>query len=290
MTALGISFFAASVLTLAWLAVRGSARAPFPMHGWLGMAVWPLAGLAAWWGAQTVKVFLTPIVWTGYVLAIDAAVFRAKGRSMLVSDRRGFGWMALVSVGLWIVFEAYNLRLQNWRYDGLPESVWFRTTGYVWSFGTIWPAVLETAELLLLTTSRRCRQCGSGWAIVGAVLLILPAALPAVWGVYLFGLVWLGFIFLLEPINQRAGRSSIWGDWNAIGALCLAGLICGFVWEFWNYWAQARWVYVFPLWQEWKIFEMPVMGYLGFPAFALEVYVMYVYVSGVLRLPYHEIR
>jgi hypothetical protein len=124
---------------------------------------------------------------------------------------------------------------------------------------------------------------------VGAAFLVLPVAVPAKWSVYLFGLIWLGFIFLLEPINQRAGRSSIWGSWSHIWALSAAGLICGFVWEFWNYWAQARWVYIFPLWQGWKMFEMPLVGYLGFPAFALEVYVMYVYVSGVLRLPYYEV-
>jgi hypothetical protein len=34
--------------------------------------------------------------------------------------------------------------------------------------------------------------------------------------------------------------------------------------------------------QDWKIFEMPLVGYLGFPPFALECFVMYEYL-GTLR-------
>jgi hypothetical protein len=56
----------------------------------------------------------------------------------------------------------------------------------------------------------------------------------------------------------------------------LAGWVCGWLWEFWNNWAAAKWHYIFPIGQNWKIFEMPVPGYLGFLPFALECFVMYV--------------
>ena len=48
-----------------------------------------------------------------------------------------------------MVFEGYNIFLDNWRYVGRPENPWVRIFGYNWSFATIWPAVLETHELLL---------------------------------------------------------------------------------------------------------------------------------------------
>jgi hypothetical protein len=48
------------------------------------------------------------------------------------------------------------------------------------------------------------------------------------------------------------------------------------VWEFWNYWARTKWIYTVPILPDWKIFEMPVPGYLGFPAFAVECFTMYV--------------
>jgi hypothetical protein len=55
----------------------------------------------------------------------------------------------------------------------------------------------------------------------------------------------------------------------------VAGLACGILWEFWNYWAKAKWLYVFPIWQNVKIFEMPLPGYPGFATFALECFVMF---------------
>jgi len=96
----------------------------------------------------------------------------------------------------------------------------------------------------------------------------------------LFGPVWLGFALLLDPLNYAGRGQSLLRAWQEgenkrLWSLLLAGLICGVFWEFWNYWATAKWLYVFPLWQDWKIFEMPLPGYLGFPAFAAECYVMY---------------
>jgi hypothetical protein len=52
--------------------------------------------------------------------------------------------------------------------------------------------------------------------------------------------------------------------------------VCGWLWEFWNYWARARWIYTFPIAQQWKIFQMPAPGYLAFPVYALECFAMYV--------------
>ena len=54
------------------------------------------------------------------------------------------------------------------------------------------------------------------------------------------------------------------------------------LWEFWNYWARAKWHYTVPIMENLKIFEMPVPGYLGFPAFALECFTMYVFVRAML--------
>jgi hypothetical protein len=98
--------------------------------------------------------------------------------------------------------------------------------------------------------------------------------------------VWLGFILLLDPINWRLGGESIAGDLaegrnDRVKNLVLSGFLCGILWELWNYWARAKWHYTIPIMQKVKIFEMPVPGYLGFPAFALECFTMYVFVRTV---------
>jgi hypothetical protein len=69
------------------------------------------------------------------------------------------------------------------------------------------------------------------------------------------------------------------GKPGKIYLLLMAGLICGFLWELWNFWALAKWVYTVPFFERMKGFEMPFLGFLGFPPFAIESYVMYNFVS-----------
>jgi hypothetical protein len=95
--------------------------------------------------------------------------------------------------------------------------------------------------------------------------------------------LWTSLVFLLDPINLWLGRPSMLRDWqNGWYGRTLAafagGLSCGFLWEFWNYWALAKWVYVLPFlgkWEHVKYFEMPVPGLLGFIPFGIECWVMW---------------
>jgi hypothetical protein len=123
---------------------------------------------------------------------------------------------------------------------------------------------------------------------LGAIFLIAPLIVPQTIARYLFILVWVGFVLLLDPINYRSGLPSLLGDFekqlrSRFYSLLAAGFVCGWFWEFWNYWAAAKWYYIFPMFQQFKIFEMPIPGYLGFLPFALECFVMYVTAVHILR-------
>ena len=108
-----------------------------------------------------VEVFFTPIVWTGYLLFADSLVYSLKGSSRIGNSLRSFLGLACWSVPLWLVFEAYNLRLRNWTYVGLPQNPLLRGLGFTWSFATIWPAIFETADLIsALGLSRDKREAG----------------------------------------------------------------------------------------------------------------------------------
>lgn len=96
---------------------------------------------------------------------------------------------------------------------------------------------------------------------------------------YMAAPVFLGFIFLLDPINRRLGEEALTRE-RTINLL-LSGLLCGVLWEFWNYWSRAKWIYTVPIMQQWKVFEMPLPGYLGFPPFAVECFTMYVFVRAL---------
>src|SRR6185295_10848355 len=97
----------------------------------------------------------TPIAWTGFILFADAIVWRMRGNSWMRSNPKEFVALALVSIPLWIIFEAYNLRIRNWYYTGLPENTALRMFGYAWSFATISPAIFEGAELIAVSRRRR---------------------------------------------------------------------------------------------------------------------------------------
>ena len=85
--------------------------------------------------------------------------------------------------------------------------------------------------------------------IAGAIMLVLPIVYPSQ---YLAAPVFLGFAFLLDPLNARMGAESILGDLRErhpgrLINLLVAGLVCGFAWELWNYWAGAKWIYSVPI-------------------------------------------
>ena len=133
-------------------------------------------------------------------------------------------------------------------------------------------------------TARRPARLAVGLRVamvVGAAFVTVPLVLPAAVRPWTFGFVWLGFVLLLDPVNFRAGRPSFLAAWRAgdralVRRWLVAGIVCGVLWEFWNYWALAKWRYVgVPVFPSVRLFEMPLAGYLGFPPFALEVFALY---------------
>jgi hypothetical protein len=263
-----------------------------PGYAWMGVLVMAAseAGMAA--GLEPFASWHTPIAWTGYILLADGLVWKRRGHSWIRDARPEFLFLAAVSIPLWMIFEGYNKYfIWNWYYVGLPDLLAVRYLGYAWAFATIWPGIFLTAELVSSWRQRdvpRARLApapphqltmGPRLSIAaGAAMLLLPIVHPSA---YLAAPVWLGFIFLLDPINARAGDESILGDWrqgrsDRLVNLLVAGLICGLLWEFWNYWARAKWIYTVPILPDIQLFEMPILGFGGFPAFAVECFVMYV--------------
>ena len=103
---------------------------------------------------------------------------------------------------------------------------------------------------------------------------------------YAFPLVWLAFFFILDPINYLHKQPSVIKHLKDRKltiplSLLLAGIIMGFFWEFWNYWAIPKWTYNVPFVGFFKIFEMPLLGYLGYFPFAFELYAMYFFVESL---------
>ncbi|HEY72720.1 MAG: hypothetical protein DRJ03_20965 [Chloroflexi bacterium] len=268
-------------------------------YGWLGLGIVIVAEICLFARQPFVATWFTPIVWSGYILFADALALRLRGHSLLHDRPREALMMTWISVGCWLLFEVYNLRLQNWGYVGVPERPLERDWAFLWSFATIMPGLFETADVLaglgflrdLKTRPRALSPLAlAGMIVAGLACVAIPPLLPVPVARYTFGLVWLGFIFLLEPINMQLGVHSPLAEWargDPRPALRLlgAGMVCGFLWEFWNFWAAAGWRYFVPWPLDFGVyyFRMPVLGLLGFPPFAWESWAMFQLLKRALR-------
>jgi hypothetical protein len=259
---------------------------PWPLHFWLGLGMM----IVSWglnWGLSGVRthVLFFPL-WLGLILAVDGLVLRRSGSSLLTRSRRDFIRLFLASVVVWWLFEALNQRLGNWIYLGTDQMS--RLTYVVTSsiaFSTVIPAVFEMAELIgTWSWSKRFNDAkplvlkqGSRYllALIGLAML----ALLLIWPRWFFPLTWISLIFLLDPLAHRLGRPSLLGflekgQRRPFVLLALGALACGVFWETWNFYSYPKWIYDIPVLGFAPIFEMPLLGYLGYLPFGLELYSM----------------
>jgi hypothetical protein len=239
----------------------------------------------ALYDVTSVTIWLYPLAWYPLLLLLDALHARLGGVSLLSRPQELLAmlWWSCV---IWFGFEALNLRLQNWYYVYVPADRWQRWVGSALAFATVVPAiVLPAAILARLRVGERWRTRGLrvasldlqlafalGLAMLAAVLLW-----PHIWYPLAWGAAWL----LAEPLLYRLDREhSLFADiaqgrWGRIARLMLGGLFAGGCWESLNALALTRWIYTVPLLEQLKIFEMPPLGFVGFPFFALEAWSLY---------------
>jgi|UniRef100_A0A7V6A2U5 hypothetical protein len=254
----------------------------------LAIAVWFTAVWGRLLGAEPFVTWLYFFAWWPLVFFLDGVLGRLTERSLLREQPLVFLRMLFFSVTVWLMFEVFNLWLLNWRYAGVEPRIWLRWPGYALAFATVLPGILLAARVLaalgvgagLRGQVRRFGNWQPLFLLLGAVCLVLPFLAPR----YAFPLIWGAFFFLLDPLldlmtGDSLTRRFLAGDRQTPLCLLLAGLACGIWWEMWNYPSAARWVYTLPVLNFWKIFEMPVLGFLGFLPFALECWVMYAFLE-----------
>lgn len=256
----------------------------FPIYGWFGLCVLVVAQVLLLAGIEVVGYWFFPLAWWPYILIVDGLVYHRTGSSLLKHQPREFFLLLPWSVCFWLIFELFNVVLSNWHYVMVPENMLQRWVGYAVCYATVLPGLFETMELLdaygFLKKSRLQPISGSTrWYVPFVITGLVFLVLPLVWPQFFFPLVWGIFIFLLEPLNHRLGLPSLMKEWEQgtlriFYLLLVAGAICGLLWEFWNFWALTKWVYTVPHVGWLKIFEMPILGFFGFPPFAVACYVM----------------
>src|SRR5439155_27078942 len=128
---------------------------------------------------------------------------------------------------------------------------------------------------------RSGRRLGPTRGLVASLFLagLVMLTLTLLWPKHFYPLVWGAVFLILEPINIVLGRRHFFeslsrGDWRPVVSLSLGALICGFFWEMWNFYSYPKWIYHTPGAQFLHVFEMPLLGYLGYLPFALALFVL----------------
>lgn len=260
----------------------------FKWYGFVGILMIVFAEITMFFRIQPYVTWFLPIVWFGYIFLIDSIIFILKGNSLLNNRPHKLALYLCISVFFWYIFELYNRFIKGWYYEGLPES---RTITFIMgsiAFASIIPAVFETWELVrhfhfFNSTMIRIKFKINKYLLymsilIGIIFVTIPFFYPKP---FMWAFVWTGFVLLLDPIMflLHDEKSLLWQikkrKFNTVLSLFLAGYVCGFLWEFWNYWQLTKWHYIVPILENVKIFEIPVLGFLAYGPFALELYIMY---------------
>ncbi len=268
---------------------------PFRHFPWWGTAalIWTVLLWAAAWSTiplfSEVRRFSFTPLWLGYIVIVNALLWRQRGYSLLTHHPRYLAQLFLLSAAFWWFFEYLNRFVLNWYYQGVEDYSGLEYfLAATFPFSTVLPAVLST-HLLLRTYPRLWWGIHSAWQLSpahperwGALALLLGViglTSIAIFPNQLFPLVWVAPLVLVASVQSIAGQKTIFsplihGDWRPVWVAALAGLLCGFFWEMWNWGSFPRWVYTVPGVQRFHIFEMPLIGYSGYLPFGVECLVV----------------
>lgn len=230
------------------------------------------------------------MLWCGYILIVDSMVYLLKRNSYIINHPKKIIVLFALSTIFWLIFEFYNRFIPTWFYVGTPGEP-SRCVSCYFSIATILPAVLETVELVKglrifqktkIKKIKIHKSLPHTSVIIGLIFIIVPFFYTSQW---MWALIWSGFILLLDPINYLFHEKSLIsqiksGKLFTVLSVFVAGFICGFFWEFWNYSAHMKWYYELPfldipIIREIRIFDLPIIGFIAYGFFAWELYAMY---------------
>src|SRR5262245_30439704 len=192
------------------------------------------------------------------------------------------GWSTVV----WLFYELLNFRLQNWYYVFVPDNRTARWVTATAAFATVLPAVfLAEAFLRSFRVGETVRwkrfavtpQMLDRMQWIGGAMMALVLIFPR----YFFPLVWGASMLMVEPRVYRASRAGSLladlerGEPGRLLRLLAGGALIGLLWEMLNTGARMKWIYTVPFLEDLKLFEMPVPGFLGFPPFAVECFILW---------------
>lgn len=249
-----------------------------------GLVLYEFALILWLWLGQPpewIRVNFYSLSWWPFLILAQSLAQLLWGHSLLYDNPKNFAWICLFSIPFWTSYEILNAVMKNWIYIGLPtSSLFLRWLGFALAYASVLPAIRVYLDLLnpkipnhLITPPAiESPRLSSFGILLGLAQFALCVVNPTTF----YPLAWGFLFFLTEPLVARdmPERSYLihWVNkrWDLTLKTVMAGLLAGITWEFLNWKASAKWIYTIP--EDVaivKIFEMPLLGFVGFGAFAL---------------------
>lgn len=260
----------------------------FPWWGWIAMTgvvvFWVLAWNRFTWFENLQRHTFFPL-WFCFIVFLNATMIRISGKCLMTNRPLYFALLFPASAVFWWAFEYLNRFVNNWHYLGMSEIGGWQYFGEAsLAFSTVLPAVLSVRYILLQTKvfaksfndfpefpwiTSNILWSTVGVASILALVLVgwLPELMyPLIW--ILPGLLWITRQRWAGYINPLLKEVSA-GSFRLVWTSACAALLCGFFWEMWNMYSEAKWVYSIPGLDRFHIFEMPLLGYAGYLPFGV---------------------
>ncbi|MCC5916858.1 MAG: hypothetical protein JJU02_05965 [Cryomorphaceae bacterium] len=271
---------------------------PLPFWFWIGLVIWGVTLFFRWGKFSSPNIIIhwaaIPLFW-GFSMVIDGWVFkRTGGKSLFNNYPREMIAIGIASISGWLIFEYLDcFILNNWVYPFAHETseqefLIYATLG---SSG-LFPLAFQWFTLLHNFKGMRNRF-SKGIKItlsptiqnIILVVCLVSSFLAPFYPNQLFVMIWIGPLIILSITLSKA---KIWspfteiksGNWTFVLLFGLAYLIQGVLCECWNYftayhgedffsYAPDYWIYSIPYVNDYHLFEMPILGYLGYIPFGV---------------------
>lgn len=288
----------------------------FPVWFWVGLVAWGSALFLLWIRATTLLWYLhwsdLPLFW-GFTLMIDGWVYVRQGGKSLVSQvPQEVVGIGVSSVLGWMLFEYLNLFVDdNWYYPrgNIISRDMFLLYAIVISSGLlplafVWYSLFKTFPALRNRFSNGRKLILPTWAKNGLLILSLFGLFGS--GLFpdiFFFALWLAPAVVLAVVLNKV---QVWtpldaigqGNWTPTLLAALTYLAEGFCIEGQNYLsavhvgqfvvfteAPAYWQYSLPYVNRYHLFEMPILGFLGYMPFGLYCWLWWIAFATIQGIP-----
>lgn len=267
----------------------------FPLWFYFGIFLNLTFWIISWSQLKPFSYYSFFFLWVGYILIVDGLNFRIKKISMLSQSSWSFLFIFILGGIFWWYFEFVVEITKNWYYISTKEwgSI-SRGLAATLFFSTFFLSILETVSLVdnlkIFKPQTKFIKANNKWPLIFFITGIISIPVTIYYPQYFFPFLWITLFLLIDPLNYWGKRDSLISDainnkWGRIFTLASGGIICGIFWEFWNYYADPKWIYSVPFVGFAKIFEMPILGYLGYIPFAFELFCVYSLIQDSFGFP-----